>query len=128
MARVAAYVPAPPPTLLQSGSVMVTVDGATPFSSAYEIFRTTVDDLILEYIMLLAWDNSVTTATVDPVVTYSGFSPAICIYGKKKPLIDSKFVGGVVVVVHEELCGTIKFYGMLLYLFPQIHTQMSYTE
>jgi len=66
-----------PPTLLDSGTTMVSVEGAVAsFSAGYELYRLVLGgELQFDYLVLLPWGGgSVTTATVNPTVTYTGFS------------------------------------------------------
>ena len=107
------YTAKPPSTLLSSGTVSIVLEGSTggPVASTYQIYREIMDDLILDYLVLGEWTSfTMTTATVNPTLVYSNFNPPVCIYGKKKPMIQKHIEDGIF-VVHEEDCGTITFYG-----------------
>jgi len=97
-------------TIVQSGTMLITVYNASSFASNYTWKRTLLgDEFKLDILILSNWTVSINTATLDPIIIVNTFSPALCIYGNQKPLYDlSYFVGGTV-TTHEETCTSITF-------------------
>lgn len=64
-----------PPILLQSGSSMVTVTGATSAIMAqWELYRLNLTGtLAFDYLVLLPWSGSVATTATNPEIVYDAF-------------------------------------------------------
>ena len=99
-----------PPELLESGTSLVSVTGAASgFTAGWELYRLVLGgELDFNYLVLLPWNVAVTTASVNPVITYDALPFLSNALGTRFLLSpqQSKWTG--LVVTHYG--GNLKFY------------------
>jgi hypothetical protein len=85
-------------TILKFGTMPVSVTGAATFFAGYEHKRVILGgELKVDFLILKAWANSVVTAALDPVITYTGFT--VLNNGKIPFLLSDVYVGANVTAI-----------------------------
>lgn len=79
-------------TILNTGTLAVTVTGASGFNVGYEHKRVILGgELKVDFLILKTWSNPVVTASLDPIITYTGFT---VVDNGKIPNLSNSYIGG----------------------------------
>lgn len=90
--EIANFVPFDNYTTISVGTMPVSVTGAATFFAGYEHKRVVLNgELKVDFLILKPWSNSVITAALDPIITYTGFT--ILDNGKIPFLLNDVYIG-----------------------------------
>ncbi len=112
-ADIAAVVLGTNTTLIQNGTLLVTVQGgAYSIASTYVWKRTLIgSEFKLDSLILEKWNVApIVSATINATITFDTFSPPLCLYQNQLPMYSSStYFSGANVTNYEGNCGNIVF-------------------
>lgn len=85
-------------TIINAGTMSVSVTGAASFFAGYEHKRVILGgELKVDFLILKPWTNPVITSALDPIITYTGFT--VFDNGKIPFLLSDVYIGANVTAI-----------------------------